>query len=116
MPSRPSESAGDEAAPQEDEAAPQDDEAAPQQEEDATPFSRGVALAEIDIKRNADKERADGRTELADAIEATIVTSAAQREAALVPRPPPEDESGGAPSRAASERGRRGPGGRMSIN
>ena len=76
---RPSESAGDEAAPQED-------EAAPQQEEDATPFSRGVALAEIDIKRNADKERADGRTELADAIEATIVTSAAQREAALAPR------------------------------
>ena len=96
---RPSESAGDEAAPQEDEAAPQDDEAAPQQEEDATPFSRGVALAEIDIKRNADKERADGRTELADAIEATIVTSAAQREAALVPRPPPENESGGAQRR-----------------
>ena len=89
---RPSESAGDEAAPQ-------DDEAAPQQEEDATPFSRGVALAEIDIKRNADKERADGRTELADAIEATIVTSAAQREAALVPRPPPENESGGAQRR-----------------
>ena len=74
-------------------------EPAAQPEEDATPFSRGVALAEIDIKRNADKERADGRTELADAIEATIVTSAAQREAALVPRPPPENESGGAQRR-----------------
>ena len=92
---RPSESAGDEAAPQEDEAAPQDDEAAPQQEEDATPFSRGVALAEIDVKKRADVARADGKTEFADTLEATIVTTAEQREAALVPRPPPENESGG---------------------
>ena len=85
---RPSESAGDEAAPQED-------EAAPQQEEDATPFSRGVALAEIGVKKSADEARADGNTQLADAFQATIVTTAAQREAALVPRPPPENESGG---------------------
>ena len=93
---RPSESAGDEAAPQEDEAAPQEDEAAPQQEEDATLFSRGVALAEIDVKKRADEARADGRTEFADTLEATIVTTAEQREAALVPRPPPENESGAA--------------------
>ena len=86
---RPSESAGDEPAPQ-------DDEAAPQQEEDPTPFSRGVALAEIDVKKRADEARADGRTEFADTLEATIVTTAAQREAALVPRPPPENESGAA--------------------
>ena len=59
---RPSESAGDEPAPQDDEPAPQDDEAAPQQEEDATLFSRGVALAEIDVKKRADEARADGRT------------------------------------------------------
>ena len=86
---RPSESAGDEPAPQ-------DDEAAPQQEEDATLFSRGVALAEIDVKKRADEARADGRTEFADTLEATIVTTAEQREAALVPRPPPENESGAA--------------------
>ena len=96
---RPSESAGDEAAPQEDEAAPQEDEAAPQQEEDATTFSRGVALAEIGVKKSADEARADGNTQLADALQATIVTTAAQREAALVPRPPPENESGGAQRR-----------------
>ena len=89
---RPSESAGDEAAPQED-------EAAPQQEEDATLFSRGVALAEIGVKKSADEARADGNTQLADALQATIVTTAAQREAALVPRPPPENESGGAQRR-----------------
>ena len=93
---RPSESAGDEAAPQED-------EAAPQQEEDATPFSRGVALAEIGVKKSADEARADGNTQLADALQATIVTTAAQREAALVPRPPPENESGGAQRRRRSK-------------
>ena len=96
---RPSESAGDEAAPQEDEAAPQEDEAAPQEDEvillPSTPFSRGVALAEIGVKKSADEARADGNTQLADALQATIVTTAAQREAALVPRPPPENESGG---------------------
>ena len=96
---RPSESAGDEPAPQDDEPAPQDDEAAPQQEEDATLFSRGVALAEIDVKKRADEARADCNTQLADALQATIVTTAAQREAALVPRPPPENESGGAQRR-----------------
>ena len=93
---RPSESAGDGAAPQDDEPAPQDDEAAPQQEEDATPFSRGVALAEINVKKRADEARAEGRTEFADTLEATIVTTAEQREAALVPRPLPENESGAA--------------------
>ena len=93
---RPSESAGDEAAPQED-------EAAPQQEEDAAPFSRGVALVEIDVKKRADEARADGNTQLADALQATIVTTAAQREAALVPRPPPENESGGAQRRRRSK-------------
>ena len=100
---RPSESAGDEPAPQDDEPAPQDDEAAPQQEEDATPFSRGVALAEIGVKKSADEARADGNTQLADALQATIVTTAAQREAALVPRPPPENESGGAQRRRRSK-------------
>ena len=93
---RPSESAGDEAAPQEDEAAPQEDEVILLP---STPFSRGVALAEIGVKKSADEARADGNTQLADALQATIVTTAAQREAALVPRPPPENESGGAQRR-----------------
>jgi len=93
---RPSESAGDEAAPQEDEAAPQEDEVILLL---STPFSRGVALAEIGVKKSADEARADGNTQLADALQATIVTTAAQREAALVPRPPPENESGGAQRR-----------------
>ena len=62
----------------------------------STPFSRGVALAEIDVKKRADRARADGRTEFADTLEATIITTAEQREAALVPRPPPENESGAA--------------------
>ena len=102
---RPSESAGDEAAPQDDEPAPQDDEAAPQQEEDATPFSRGVAVAEIQITQYIEKARADGETQKADALEATIVTTAAQRQAALVPRQPPENESRGAQAwRKISER------------
>ena len=65
--------------------------------------SRGVALAEIEVKKRADEARADGRTEFADALEATIVTTAAQREAALVPRPPPENESGGAQRRRRSK-------------
>jgi len=90
---RPSESAGDEAAPQEDEAAPQEDEVILLL---STPFSRGVALAEIGVKKSADEARAEGRTEFADTLEATIVTTAEQREAALVPRPPPENESGAA--------------------
>ena len=69
----------------------------------ATPFSRGVALAEIGVKKSADEARADGNTQLADALQATIVTTAAQREAALVPRPPPENESGGAQRRRRSK-------------
>ena len=97
---RPSESAGDEAAPQEDEAAPQEDEVILLL---STPFSRGVALAEIGVKKSADEARADGNTQLADALQATIVTTAAQREAALVPRPPPENESGGDQRRRRSK-------------
>ena len=69
----------------------------------STPFSRGVALAEIDVKKRADRARADGRTEFADTLEATIVTTAEQREAALVPRPPPENESGAAQRRRRSK-------------
>ena len=67
----------------------------PKQQEDAAPFSRGVAIAEIILKKRANE--AGGQ--LADALQATIVTTAAQREAALVPRPPPENESGGAQRR-----------------
>ena len=69
----------------------------------ATPFSRGVALAEIGVKKSADEARADGNTQLADALQATIVTTAAQREAALIPRPLPENESGGAQRRRRSK-------------
>ena len=65
--------------------------------------SRGVALAEIEVKKRADEARADGNTQLADALQATIVTTAAQREAALVPRPPPENESGGDQRRRRSK-------------
>ncbi len=82
---RPGESAGNEAELQDDEAAPQ------REEEDAMPFSRGVAIAEIDIMRYVEIFRASGNSQLADAIEATIVTTAAQRQAALVPRPLPEN-------------------------
>ena len=57
--------------------------------------SRGVALAEIEVMKQVEEARADGRTEFADALEGTIVTTAAQREAALIPRPLPENESGG---------------------
>ena len=83
---RPGESAGNNAEPQRVEA-------------DATPFSRGVAVAEIHIMRHVELWRAPGlgrNTARADAVEATIVTTAAQRQAALVPRPPPENESSGA--------------------
>ena len=78
---RPSESAGDEAEPQDDEAAPQ------REEEDATPFSRGVAIAEIEIMQFVERLRYVHvrNTTLADDIEATIVTTAAQRQAALLP-------------------------------
>ncbi len=48
---RPGESAGDEAEPQDDEAAPQ------REEEDATPFSRGVAIAEIEIMQFVERLR-----------------------------------------------------------
>ena len=65
--------------------------------------SRGVALAEIEVMKQVEEARADGRTEFADALEATIVTTAAQREAALIPRPPPENESGGAQRRRRSK-------------
>ena len=82
---RPGESASNEVPPQDDEAAPQCEE------EDATPFSRGVAIAEIEIMRYVEKARARGDTAWADALEATMVTTAAQRQAALVPRLLPEN-------------------------
>ena len=65
--------------------------------------SRGVALAEIEVMKQVEEARADGRTEFADALEATIVTTAEQREAALIPRPLPENESGGAQRRRRSK-------------
>ena len=65
--------------------------------------SRGVALAEIEVMKQVEGTRADGRTEFADALEATIVTTAEQREAALIPRPLPENESGGAQRRRRSK-------------
>ena len=65
--------------------------------------SRGVALAEIEVMKQVEEARADGRTEFADALEATIVTTAEQREAALIPKPPPENESGGAQRRRRSK-------------
>ena len=79
---RTSESA-DEAAPEPDDARPSEsagDEAEPQrEEEDATLFSRGIAIAEIEIMRFVEKARARGDTAWADALEATMVTTAAQR-------------------------------------
>ena len=61
--------------------------------------SRGLALAEKHVQQSADERRANGDSQLADAvadaIEATIVTTAAQRQAALLPRPPPDKESEG---------------------
>ena len=65
--------------------------------------SRGVALAEIEVMKQVEEARADGRSEFADALEATIVTTAEQREAALIPKPPPENESGGAQRRRRSK-------------
>ena len=65
--------------------------------------SRGVALAEIEVMKQVEEARADSRTEFADALEAAIVTTAAQREVALIPRPPPENESGGAQRRRRSK-------------
>ena len=65
--------------------------------------SRGVALAEIEVMKQVEGTRADGRTEFADALEATIVTTAEQRETALIPKPPPENESGGAQRRRRSK-------------
>ena len=65
--------------------------------------SRGVALAEIEVIKQVEEARVDGRTEFADALEATIVTTAEQREAALIPRPLPENESGGAQRRRRSK-------------
>ena len=65
--------------------------------------SRGVALAEIEVNKQVKEARADGRTEFAHALEATIVTTAEQREAALIPRPLPENESGGAQRRRRSK-------------
>ena len=47
--------------------------------------SRGLALAENYVQQSADERRANGDSQLADAIEATIVTNAAQRNAVLVP-------------------------------
>ena len=45
------------------------------------------------IQQEADKARAAGDTQLADAIEASLVTTAPQREAALVPRQVPAGAS-----------------------
>ena len=74
------------------EAEPQDDGAVQQRfEADATPFSRGVAIAEIEIMRYVEKARARGDTAWVDGLEAKMVTTAAQRQAALVPRPLPEN-------------------------
>ena len=73
---------------------PSDSPAGDEAEEDAAPVSRGLALAEKHVQQSADERRANGDSQLADAvadaIEATIVTTAAQREAALVPRQIPE--------------------------
>ncbi len=55
--------------------------------------SRGLALAEKHIQQGADAARAGGNTQLADAIEATITTTAAQRNAVLVPTQVPAGAS-----------------------
>ena len=55
--------------------------------------SRGLALAEKHIQQRADAARAAGNTQLADAIEATIITNAAQRNAVLVPTQVPAGAS-----------------------
>ena len=83
---RTSESATEPAPQREEAERPSDSPAGDEAEEDAAPVSRGVALAEKQIQQRADEARENGHPQLADAIEATIVTSAAQREAALAPR------------------------------
>ena len=83
---RTSESATEPAPQREEAERPSDSPAGDEAEEDAAPVSRGVALAEKQIQQRADEARENGHPQLADAIEATIVTTAAQREAALAPR------------------------------
>ena len=80
---RTSESATEPAPQREEAERPSDSPAGDEAEEDAAPVSRGLALAEKEIQQEADEKRAAGDTQLADAIEATLVTTAAQREAAL---------------------------------
>lgn len=86
-------------------ARPSADEPAPPQqreeEDDDMPIPRGVAAAEREIMRYVEEARAKGDTHEADAIEATIVTTAAQREAAFEPRPIPENKTGGEKRRRA---------------
>ena len=82
---RTSESATEPAAQREEAERPSDSPAGDEAEEVAAPVSRGLALAEKHIQQRADTLRAAGNTQLADAIEATIITNAAQRNAVLVP-------------------------------
>ena len=83
---RTSESATEPAPQREEAERPSDSPAGDEAEEDAAPVSRGLALAEKEIQQKADEKRAAGDTQLADAIEATLVTTAPQREAALASR------------------------------
>ena len=83
---RTSESATEPAPQREEAERPSDSPAGDEAEEDAAPVSRGLALAEKEIQEEADEKRAAGDTQLADAIEATLVTTADQREAALAPK------------------------------
>ena len=83
---RTSESATEPAPQREEAERPSDSPAGDEAEEDAAPVSRGLALAEKEIQQEADEKRAAGDTQLADAIEATLVTTADQREAALAPK------------------------------
>jgi hypothetical protein len=83
---RTSESATEPAPQREEAERPSDSPAGDEAEEDAAPVSRGLALAEKEIQQKADEKRAAGDTQLADAIEATLVTTAPQREAALAPK------------------------------
>ena len=83
---RTSESATEPAPQREEAERPSDSPAGDVAEEDAAPVSRGLALAEKEIQEEADEKRAAGDTQLADAIEAAMVTTAAQREAALAPK------------------------------
>ena len=90
---RTSESATEPAALRDEAERPSDSPAGDAAEEDAAPVSRGLALAEKQIQQEADEARAAGDTQLADAIEASLVTTAPQREAALVPRQVPAGAS-----------------------